>query len=120
MFIIELVTIDHNYKATDVTFCFILRIKGLDPSLLELPAQALCCSLQMKGEISWSSEAKERFENIAADKCLNMSVVKVSDGKLLVKLKDEDGSLLNDVFDSSKNTDQGPSKVINHRRIFYA
>jgi hypothetical protein len=91
---------------------FILRIKELDPSLLELPAQALRCSLQLKQSMSWSLEMVERFESATLDKLLNMTVVKALDGKLLVTLKDEGGSLLNEMFDSPSSAEQAPSKEV--------
>ena len=90
----------------------ILRIKELDPSFLELPAQALCCSLQLKQPMSWNVETVERFENATLDKLLKMTVVKALDGKLLVTMKDEEGSLLNDMFDSHDSTGQAPGDEV--------
>ena len=97
------------------TAFFILRIKELDPSLLELPAQALQCTLQFKQPKSWSPEIIEEFENITADKCLKMTVVKSLDGKLLVNMVGEDGVLLNNMFEkkSDDSGEQDSSKVKN-------
>ena len=56
----------------------------------------------------------ERFENITADKCLKMTVVKALDGKLLVTLKDECGSLLNDMFDTRDIPEQASSSKVQY------
>ena len=89
---------------TNYIVCFLLRIKELDPSLLELPAQALRCGLQLKQPKSWSPEIVEEFETITADKCLRMTVVRLLDGKLLVNIVDEDGVLINDKYEKKQDT----------------
>ena len=99
----------------DDNFIDLFRIKELDPSLLELPAQAICCGLQIEQPTVWDSETKERFETSTVDKCLKMTVVKDLDVKLLVTMRDEEGSLsLNDMFSqkSSDNSVKDSVKVI--------
>ena len=83
-------------------------MKELDPSLLELPAQALRCCLELKKPLAWNTETSERFETVTSDKCLKMRVSKVLDGRVMVvTLKDEEGSLVNDAFErGSEGTDE--------------
>jgi hypothetical protein len=73
----------------------------------------------MKRPRSWDSETNERLESITADKCLKMTVVKALDGKLFVTMKDEGGSLLNDMFDSRDGAEQVPVKVSRTFTVFY-
>lgn len=101
-----------SHHLRTILFVLFLRIKELDPGLLELPAQAICCGLQLKKPKVWDAAVNEQFESMTADKCLKMTVVKSLDGKLLVILKDDAGMLLNDLFDSGDGAMQDSSEVL--------
>ncbi|NWT23512.1 TDRD1 protein, partial [Cardinalis cardinalis] len=69
------------------------RLRPIIPSLMDLPAQAIRCSLAgVKARLTWTSESMSYMKKLVKDKVLTVKVVDKEGSKSVVELTDASGT----------------------------